>query len=553
MKLDNVGIYQVLTLPLEPVKEEDACWLPLFLGTVIARKYPTPQRLQERGVELPFDLMTALAGTMIFQRHEGGILLKGRSRLLYPVSGSTGESVQWHLVTSRSRQERLPDGPDGNKSWLKVTDRESLSNAPRTFLGYCREVIVDLGTNKTIEYYGNISSSGADDVDHRPFIQAPTSLTWGSSGMGIFGATLTHSIVWGQTLARTVNGDNVDYLGILDEAKSRPIILYDDHNKSQRGWMVPLLSVIFHMIHTWATDKNCLINPLPCVCITSPAGDDVRSILEKHWDFVVRSSSNEEMSKSRTIKDLVMQFWHGIEKRKEEDLFSARQSIPGVKLTTSRLYGWDYMNLVRGERSCQKQLKFSGNWMDLTENVRVLFGRGFGEIIKPAPGASVCAQWDPIPPKRMYLTATIDCLQKLSRMYGGDLCSQTSSRLTNKSYWNYSANSLFADCDVCHSATDPIKGKCAKVLQTLDSSARESTHASPLLPPPPEGAVVFGCQSKRNSLWKPVVTKIKLPMHLLQFLESGSRPTTHSPRNGFRRNQNVSENESGDSGSACLA
>ncbi len=169
----------------------------------------------------------------------------------------------------------------------------------------------------------------------------------GSSGIGIFGATFTHNIVWGKTLARTVNGDNNDYLGILDEAKGRPIILYDDHYESQRGWMVPSLSVIFHMIHTWAAHKKCLQTPLPGVCITSPAGDDVRSILEKHWDFVVRSSSNEEMSKSTTIKDLVMQFWHGIEKGREEDLFSARQSIPGVNLTTSRLCGWDYMNLVR--------------------------------------------------------------------------------------------------------------------------------------------------------------------------------------------------------------
>ena len=113
--------------------------------------------------------------------------------------------------------------------------------------------------------------------------------------------------------------------------------------------------------------------------------------------------------------------------------------------------------------------------MNLTENVMVLFGRGFGEIIKPAPGASVCAEWDPIPPKKMYLTATIDCLEKLSRTYGGDSCGQTSSRLTKKSYGYYSGNSLFVDCNFCYNSTSTPKRKCAKVPQTLDSSARAWT------------------------------------------------------------------------------
>ncbi|KAI9877032.1 MAG: hypothetical protein M1830_005006 [Pleopsidium flavum] len=490
----DVGIYKAIPLPLQPVEEkEDACWLPLFLGTVIARNYPIPERQQEKGLELPFDLMTTVAGNMLPMCHDGGVYLKGHSRLLFPVSSSIPGSIQWHLITSSSRRESLPPGIIHKHIWLRIPDPRVLSNAARTFLGYCRQVIVDLGTNKPTGYYGGIKFSNAHDEDQGPSIQAPTSFTWGSSGMGIFGATLSHSIAYGKALAQTVTRGDDDYLDILDLAMDTPIILYDDDNESDRGWMVPALSVILHMVHTWAAQMDYVESQLPCVETTWKAGDAARTILIQKWDFVLRNSSNEEMSKKKVIKDLVMQFWHGIRKRREEDLIARCQSTPAVELATSKLHGWDYMDLVRGRQSRRKQLKFNGNWRDLTEDVLVLFGQKLGEVIKPAPGISVCTQWNPIPPKKMYLTATIDCLQQLSWQRGGHRDNLVFSRLTNKSYWNYRADSLFTDCKECDRSTSSHPVKCSKTLQNLDSSAGQPNQS---LVPPSEGAVVFGCQSQ---------------------------------------------------------
>lgn len=539
----DVAIYKVLPLPLDLVHgTENSCWLPLFFGTVIARNYPIPEREQEKGLELPFDLMTTVAGNVVPECYNGGIYLKGHSRMLYPVSGSIPGSVQWHLLTSSSRRKSLPDDLICAQTWMRMLDRRLLSSVPRTFLGYCREVIVDLGTCKTTDYYKGISFSGAEDARQEPRIQAPTSLTWGTSGMGIFGATFTHSIVYGKALAQTVAGDNDDYLDVLDAALKKPIILYDDNDESHRGWMVTALSAILHIIRTWAAEKNCLQSNLPCVTTTWRTDNAERIVLERNWNFVVRNTSNEDMSKNMTMKDLVMQFWHGIRSRYTEDLLARRQVEPGVSLTSSKLYGWDYMDLVTGRQSYKKQLDFNGNWMDLTEDVLVFFGGEFGNVIIPAPGISICAEWNPIPPNKMYLTATIDCLQKLSRVRGGHH-SHLTSRLTTKSYWNHRASSLFTDCTDCCSSYSTQLVKCPKVPQTLDSSAGQG------LPPPSKGAIVFGKQSKTKPRWSlsiaKITSRIKPPVHQPQISEPGPQPNTCSHENGFVRNEDMPEDEAG--------
>ena len=246
----EIGVYKVIPLPLQTVGEKDnPCWMPLFLGTVIARDYPIPERDQEIGLELPFHLMATVAGALYPMVHEEGIYLKGHSRLLFPTVLSNSGSVQWHMITSHVCRQKLPPDTIHHHAWQRIGDAELLTNA-RTFLGYCRQVVVDLGTSKRPGYYSEISFSGADDESHGPSVQAPSCFTWGTAGMGIFGATISNPVVYGKALAQTVNGDDDSYLDVLDLAMDSPMILYDDSQESQRGWMVPALSVILHMIHT---------------------------------------------------------------------------------------------------------------------------------------------------------------------------------------------------------------------------------------------------------------------------------------------------------------
>ena len=194
------------------------------------------------------------------------------------------------------------------------------------------------------------------------------------------------------------------------------------------------------------------------------------------------------MSKKKLLKNLVMQYWGSIRQRAGENLKERCQSTPEVALSTPKLYGWDYMDMVIGEHSCRKQLHFDGNWGGLTENVMVLFGQNFGDVIKPAPGISICRNWDPVPSGKMYLTATIGCLQQLSWKRGGHR-THFNPRLANQTYWNHRTENLFADCATCSGLT----GSCFKTPQRLDKSADSQLNSQI---PPSEGAVVFGSYSK---------------------------------------------------------
>ena len=190
--LERTGsmIFNINLLELEAVrKRASACWLPLFENGVVARGFPVPLRNYEKGIEVPFSVMTGLVNVMYPVVHAKGIYLRGFSKLLFPTAVSPDmKAVQWHLMSSPNPRIRLPPGTlpseDRRCQWLKVTDFERLASAARTFLGYCRAVDVHLGTESSKENYNTVTYSGADDEKPAPGVN-PKSVTTGTSGLGI--------------------------------------------------------------------------------------------------------------------------------------------------------------------------------------------------------------------------------------------------------------------------------------------------------------------------------------------------------------------------------
>ena len=491
------GLFRIFPIPLQSIGvENDVCWLSLLYGSVIARNYPIPQRQGEKGLELPFHLMTTLTGQLQPVLRDGGIILQGYSRILFPTSLSELGTLQWHLVTSSNREEALPEDTIHHYQWLRIRNSQHLAGA-RTFLGYCRHAVVALGTEIPVECHRQINFSSAEYEKHGPSLQGPSSITWGSSGMGIFGGTVNHPIIWGRSLAENIDGQNHSYLDVLNLATRTPIILYDEDEGSQRAWMVPALSVILHMVHTWAVQNNALEQQLPYAQLTCDSGEAAKTILIENWDFVLRDTPNEEMSKRKIIKDLVIEYWESLTRMKWKNMEAACDSTPGVELSSSQLYGWEYMDIVTGEKLLRRrQLKIKVNWQTFTEDVLMLFGRGFGDVIQPAVGVTVCKRWNPIPSKQNYLTATVGSLQLLSRRFGGCLDSLTSPRLTNTAYWNCCTNHLFTDCTGCCDRSLMDAEKCSKRPQYLRITPGERLDHQV---PPSEGAVVFGCESDSHS------------------------------------------------------
>jgi hypothetical protein len=141
-------------------------------------------------------------------------------------------------------------------------------------------------------------------------------------------------------LAQTVNGNNNSYLDVVELAADTPIILHDDDWESERGWMVPALSIILYMIHIRAAQKDVCNGQIPYAELTWKAGEAVRDVLMQKWGFVLHNTPSEETYKKKLVKNLEMQYWHDIHHRAGEDLKPRCESNPGAELGPLRLYGW---------------------------------------------------------------------------------------------------------------------------------------------------------------------------------------------------------------------
>lgn len=471
--------FEISPICLQPIGEL-SCWHNLFENAVIAQGFPTPQRNGEKGIEIPFDLMARLAGTLDWVSYKNGIYLKGFSTLLFPTA-RTGASIQWHLVTGSKRDPYVPAGRILEHDWVKINDLKLLEMT-RTFLGAYRNIVVNLATEKSS--YQSLEYSGADD-ESPTITMSPDSAQIGTSGMGIFGFNITNKFRLPKGLSHTSHQDT--YERMLDTAKSLPILLYDNHPVSKRGWLVPTLSVMLHMAHVWARDKTDLLARIPHVEAKSDAGSAA-------WDVLLaRNEGRRQLrepgcdEKGYYLHELIMSFWKELEQKREREALQRAEEGLNFKFEKDKLCGWEIMDIINGEPEPRRKeiiLNKDWNaWSALTANVLVLLCQNLGDVILPAMGTQLCRQWKCVLTRPDHLTATIRCLRHLARQRQPV---NSCLRITNDAYW-LPDKGLFDDCrDHCND------GKCSKLPQELVRNAKINEQASD---PPFDGAVIFGARN----------------------------------------------------------
>lgn len=89
---------------LNPADEDDIagqkpCWHYIFRGLSLVHGFPIRPREEEKGVELPLDLMLGLSHVWYSIECHGTTVLNGYSTALVPVR-KTERSLQWHLLHS---------------------------------------------------------------------------------------------------------------------------------------------------------------------------------------------------------------------------------------------------------------------------------------------------------------------------------------------------------------------------------------------------------------------------------------------------------------------
>ena len=510
-------VFELFPTPLEEVRERvGACWLPLFMNSIIARGHAVPAREGEKGIEIPFPLMLTLANVMYPIFHDDGIYLRGFSNLLFPAHISSDmKSVQWHLTTSTTARSHLPYGTlpatTDDLKWAKCDDFEQLALAPRTFLGCYRQVHVDLGTAALTESITKITYSNADN--EKPAAgMTQKSVTTGFPGMGIWSAQVNMEFVIPKGLISIEEPGW--YLDMLDLAKDTPLIVYDNANTAKRAWLVPQLSVVLHMAHIWACNKTDLLRPIPTAVPHWDSSEAALGVLKRHSKDELRDGL--EVDKIYCLRDLIGRLLMTLHNLAETEALAKREPSRTIKLGGSKLYGWELLDVVRGKKSIfRKQIDISQDWMVLGEESVVLFCQNFGDVIKPAPNIRLCPKARSVHQGQNQLTATIKCLQRLSEERCG-LKDSACLRIANQAYWLSPGDELFKDCTHGTGNSHTKATKCEKLpQQILRGYVNPITHETP----PIEGAVTFG----KRRLQRPIAPAQTAP-----------RPTNHEIRHMSR-------------------
>jgi hypothetical protein len=128
-------------LPNEAPKQSSngRCWEPIFRNPGIVSGYPIrrrPQDLSATGLELPLDMMSALADASYLTTIDNRTLLKGFSSMLVPTQQSGGV-IFWHLVFNKNG-DRVSYFDDRLQK-IKPISTEDVRES-RHVLGWCSRV-----------------------------------------------------------------------------------------------------------------------------------------------------------------------------------------------------------------------------------------------------------------------------------------------------------------------------------------------------------------------------------------------------------------------------
>jgi hypothetical protein len=89
------------------IDADGTCWHAMFRNPVIVKGFPILARHEDdHGLELPLDMMSALAETQFATRYDTTLLLKGPCTMLIPTRRNKS-SVTWHFISNQNG-ERIP-------------------------------------------------------------------------------------------------------------------------------------------------------------------------------------------------------------------------------------------------------------------------------------------------------------------------------------------------------------------------------------------------------------------------------------------------------------
>lgn len=455
---------------LVPFRESnERCWPPLLRNSVVGQGFPVPCRDHGRGLEISFEVMILLGRIWYPMEYLDGIVLKGRSTLLVPIS-KVGNAVQWHFIFCERRigMEEISKHCD---SILENVDLETLRTC-RAFVGFCENACIHAGTHGS--GYRDIGQSDASLEPTRKLLARELVPSAGTSGCGFFGIQVGAKVAFTKGLYGTIMAEHTFLEDAILEAKTHPCLLFD--TATRRGWLLPELNVILMIAHVWATkqsDQETLLEKLPFSEPTKDSNDAIYKFLVQTPDIELRKAScaGDGVTMMQRLKTIMA----ALSSRKEKviERIASTSSFPMTQKNT--LMGWELLDIARStylfrRKTCEVNRSTSGLWtfmLDDNPDIAVLFCHGAGDLIQPSADNIICETWSPVPSNRDLLTTTGQMILSISEVFGGPRHAPT---LAPQLYLNNPyGRDVFQPCHYQR------KSECDRVLDLVEKTPKSQT------------------------------------------------------------------------------
>jgi hypothetical protein len=476
---------------LSPLPEsQEVCWRPLFESGVVAirsceRKPRSSNKTFARGLEVSFELMVQLAAVELPVLVDEGIVLVGYQTALVPISVSDN-LIQWHLETSERGRINPYELKSTQNQWFKQQDWKSFKNM-RCFVGWCPFVHINLGTSILADRVGWSDSKLQKRTLHWSGISLGCqALTAGPMQIG-FTAQANFSFV-----PNKVNFTPSNSFAKLLKDTSKEVAAVIDCLDS-RSWLVPKLSLMLHMVHTWSARNGIDPDPVP---YAKPFhdGSQAEAVLRDCGDLVLLGQGQDAL----TLRQLML----GL----NVNLLQSRHQTADA--CSGKVFGFEFMDIVceppMGGNMKRINVKTQGGcWFSVVNKAdAVVVCANLGQAITPVdennernPNCNV------LPPGLNYLAVPLSCLTELIQRQGRrdpDLNGKQneSFKISDDHFWKVSGNP-FEDCAHNGQKThtcwerDNLLQRVTK-RGTLHSIIKDSKQIRACGTIYPSGAVVFG-------------------------------------------------------------
>ncbi|KAI0104994.1 hypothetical protein GGR51DRAFT_200467 [Nemania sp. FL0031] len=412
------------------------CWHRMFKNPVMVNGYPILARNErELGLEIPLGIMGALVASKQVEVFEGMLFIKGFSAMLVSTkvisNNLNHHTVIWHYIFN----------PEGKKiSYLEHNigkdhdfTLEDLKNA-RHIVGWCANTTYHAGSGDA-RY--DITESGLPPPHSGCILERVTiSVGKGITGGGSFALGI-------KDVPIHVNSDG--YIPSISSMSENYVVLWDENEK--RGWLVNAASALLHIVMTalryYSTTTLArqllfkmeeMINPKDfnaesaLEILTDATNRQLKIFLDRCESFEESVDQMEPEARRKVnfylFEDLVEDRCRMLDQiMAHHENLAGRNGINLKPRVRKHLEGWDFADLAKGRKVYPHVATLNAlgyGWVDFVRTIGAipLFGRGFGDIIRPANPDIMCPNWASLPMEKYYLATTLFDMENIMARFG---------------------------------------------------------------------------------------------------------------------------------------